>query len=83
MSRLSSENVLESKPQILMLVTCRDFSVADSARAGFIETLLQREKHALQLPPLSVGEIAAMLPAYRFTEYSTRDECSLGLGKSI
>jgi DNA-binding CsgD family transcriptional regulator/tetratricopeptide (TPR) repeat protein len=65
---IDAMNVLESKPQILMLVTFRDFSVADSARAGFIETLLQREKHALQLPPLSVGEIAAMLPAYRFTE---------------
>jgi DNA-binding CsgD family transcriptional regulator/tetratricopeptide (TPR) repeat protein len=65
---IDAMNVLESKPRILMLVTFREFSVADSARAGFIETLLRRERHALQLPPLSVGEIAAMVPAYRFTE---------------
>lgn len=60
-------NVLESKPRILILVTFREFSVADSARAGFIETLL-RERHALQLPPLSAGEIAAMVPADQFGE---------------
>jgi ATP/maltotriose-dependent transcriptional regulator MalT len=65
---IDAMNVLESKPRIVMLVTFREFSVADSARAGFVETLLQREKHALELPPLSVGEIAAMVPAYRFTE---------------
>jgi DNA-binding CsgD family transcriptional regulator/tetratricopeptide (TPR) repeat protein len=61
--------VLESKPQLLFLLTFRDFSVTDPSRAEFIEKLLRPPKHVLQLPPLSGAEIGAMIPPYRFREH--------------